>query len=35
LIGHVDDPKVASALAELESKSVYFKLIGSYPVGVL
>jgi len=35
LIGHVDDPKVSSALNELESRSAYFKLIGSYPVGAL
>lgn len=35
LIGHVDDPKVSQALASLESKSAYFKLIGSYPIGVL
>ena len=35
LIGHVDNPQLAKALAELEANSVYFKLIGSYPVGVL
>ena len=35
LIGHVDDPNVTRALDELKSKSAYFKLIGSYPVGVL
>ena len=35
LSGHIDDPKVAKALAELESNSAFFKLIGSYPVGVL
>jgi chorismate mutase/prephenate dehydratase len=35
LIGHVDNPKVSKALAKLESKSAYFKLIGSYPVGAL
>jgi len=35
LIGHVDEPRVASALKELQSRSAYFKLIGSYPVGVL
>ncbi|MCH2189987.1 MAG: prephenate dehydratase [Gammaproteobacteria bacterium] len=35
LIGHVNDPKVNAALKELESKSAFFKLIGSYPVGVL
>ena len=35
LLGHIDSPVVAEALAELETKSAYFKLIGSYPVGVL
>ncbi len=35
LIGHVNESKVSQALDELESKSAYFKLIGSYPVGVL
>jgi len=35
MIGHVDDPKVTSALEELESRAAFFKLIGSYPVGVL
>lgn len=35
LIGHIDSPTVSEALTELESKSAYFKLIGSYPVGAL
>jgi len=35
LIGHVDNPTVMAALDQLEAKSAYFKLIGSYPVGVL
>ncbi len=35
LIGHVDNPTVAAALGELKAKSAYFKLIGSYPAGVL
>ncbi|GGZ99406.1 chorismate mutase [Arenicella chitinivorans] len=35
LIGHVDDQGVSAALEELKAKSAYFKLIGSYPVGVL
>ena len=35
LIGHVDTPKVSQALEKLKSKSAYFKLIGSYPTGVL
>lgn len=35
LIGHVDDDNVAKALQELETQTAFFKLIGSYPVGVL
>ncbi len=35
LIGHIENPKVAEALEDLKSKSAFFKLIGSYPVGVL
>jgi chorismate mutase/prephenate dehydratase len=35
LIGHVEDPPVAAALAQLESQAAFFKLIGSYPVGAL
>ncbi|MBT8115916.1 MAG: prephenate dehydratase [Arenicella sp.] len=35
LRGHKDDPAVSAALAELEAKSAFFKLIGSYPVGAL
>jgi len=35
LIGHIDEPKVSNALQELKSRSAFFKLIGSYPVGVL
>lgn len=35
LIGHIDSPTVANALKQLESKSAYFKLIGSYPMGAL
>ena len=35
MIGHVDDPKVSKALDELESRSAFYKLIGSYPVGAL
>jgi len=35
LIGHIDNPVVANAIEELKSKSAYFKLIGSYPMGVL
>lgn len=35
LIGHVEDPKLKQALAQLESQSAFFKLIGSYPVGAL
>lgn len=33
--GHISDREVSEALTELESKSAFFKLIGSYPVGVL
>jgi len=35
LIGHVDDAKVSKALEQLKARSAYFKLIGSYPIGVL
>lgn len=35
MVGHSDDPAVNSALTELKSQSLYFKLVGSYPVGVL
>ncbi len=35
LVGHVDRPEVSKALDELRDKSAFFKLIGSYPVGVL
>lgn len=35
LIGHIDNIKVSDALDQLKSKSAYFKLIGSYPVGAL
>ncbi|NNC99006.1 MAG: prephenate dehydratase [Gammaproteobacteria bacterium] len=35
MIGHIDDPQVRKALHELESKSAFYKLIGSYPIGVL
>jgi len=35
MVGHIDDPNIADALAKLKDKSAFFKLIGSYPVGVL
>lgn len=35
LIGHVNDPNVKAALNQLESRSAFFKLIGSYPIGAL
>ncbi len=35
LIGHVDDENVSLALQELEKHSAFYKLIGSYPIGVL
>ena len=33
--GHMDDKRVSDALKELETHAAFFKLIGSYPVGVL
>lgn len=33
--GHMDDERVSQALTELEAHAAFFKLIGSYPVGVL
>lgn len=33
--GHVSDPKVAAALAELENEASLFKVLGSYPKAVL
>jgi chorismate mutase/prephenate dehydratase len=33
LEGHYDDPKVKKAFAELENRSRFFKILGSYPVG--
>ena len=35
LIGHIDNPTVADAIEKLKAKSAFFKLIGSYPMGVL
>jgi chorismate mutase / prephenate dehydratase len=32
LVGHKTDPKVALALAEIQSKAGLFKLLGSYPL---
>jgi chorismate mutase/prephenate dehydratase len=32
--GHRDDPAVACALAELEKRAAYLKILGSYPVAV-
>ena len=32
--GHRDDPAVAKALAELERRAAYLKVLGSYPVAV-
>ncbi|MBL8994728.1 MAG: prephenate dehydratase, partial [Spirochaetia bacterium] len=31
LEGHRDDPKLAGCLAEIEKKSTFFRLVGSYP----
>ena len=33
LVGHRDEPKVKKALAELENKCKFLKILGSYPVG--
>jgi chorismate mutase/prephenate dehydratase len=33
-IGHVDEPRVAAALAEIESQAAFYKCLGSYPVTV-
>lgn len=35
MVGHVDDLNIAGALKQLKDKSAFFKLIGSYPIGVL
>ena len=35
LIGHIEQKHVSEALEHLKTKSAFFKLIGSYPVGVL
>jgi chorismate mutase/prephenate dehydratase len=35
LEGHRQDPKVAQALAELQEKAAFLKVLGSYPVAVL
>ncbi len=34
LEGHAEDPRVKKALASLENKCKFFKILGSYPVGV-
>ncbi len=31
IVGHQDDPNVAAALAELKSKALFYKVVGSYP----
>ena len=33
LVGHQDEQKVKKALAELENKCKFLKVLGSYPVG--
>jgi chorismate mutase/prephenate dehydratase len=35
LDGHIDDPLVAGALADLEQRATLFKVLGSYPKAVL
>ncbi len=32
LVGHADEPRLATALAELKGTCAYFKLLGTYPV---
>jgi chorismate mutase/prephenate dehydratase len=34
LAGHRDDPPVAAALAELEKRAPFLKLLGSYPAAI-
>ncbi len=34
MLGHSANPNVARALKELEKKSAYLKILGSYPIGV-
>lgn len=34
-LGHKDDPKVATALEELNQKAAFVKVLGSYPVAVI
>ena len=33
LVGHKNNPKVRKAIAELESKCTFLKVLGSYPTG--
>jgi chorismate mutase/prephenate dehydratase len=33
MLGHIQDPRVKRALAELEAKCTFLKVLGSYPVG--
>ncbi|TLY48120.1 MAG: ACT domain-containing protein, partial [Gammaproteobacteria bacterium] len=35
LAGHIDDPPMKEALAELEAHAAQIKILGSYPVAVL
>jgi chorismate mutase/prephenate dehydratase len=32
--GHVQDPSVAKALAELKDNAAFFKVLGSYPTSL-
>jgi len=34
LVGHPDEPRVASALSELRQVCAFFKVLGTYPVDV-
>jgi len=33
--GHITDPKVEVALADVKAQSSYFKVVGSYPAAVV
>jgi len=32
--GHVDNPALGAALVELKDNAAFFKVLGSYPVGL-
>jgi chorismate mutase/prephenate dehydratase len=35
LLGHADDPNIEEALVMIKSRAGVYKLLGSYPCGVL